>query len=168
MRVHPEYERFCGVVAAALLTGMQHGLAMAKKHSIGGITLEPVEIRSCASWGVPGFRVGQSADGRRYLSIGVPGTGLSYVHYFKGNGSTRPGGSCVPSLPSPPVVVGKGQNYVIGASATTAMELFYQTPGSSIGKSYRLQGRSRVGRAQPRAATRSRSPWYRGGSLCLV
>lgn len=35
------------------------------------------------STGFKGFRLGQSADGRRYMSIGIPGTGISYMHYFK-------------------------------------------------------------------------------------
>jgi hypothetical protein len=35
------------------------------------------------SWGFPGFRVGVAADGRRYLSIGIPGTGLYFYKYFR-------------------------------------------------------------------------------------
>jgi hypothetical protein len=35
-----------------------------------------------ASWGIPGFRFGVAADGRRYLWIGVPGSGFYYVKYF--------------------------------------------------------------------------------------
>lgn len=45
------------------------------------------------SWGFPGFRVGVSADGRRYVSVGIPGTGLYYQHYFGRNRSDTPGSS---------------------------------------------------------------------------
>lgn len=37
------------------------------------------------SIGFPGFRLGITADGRRYVSVGIPGTGLYYQHYFQGN-----------------------------------------------------------------------------------
>lgn len=35
------------------------------------------------SWGFPGFRVGVAANGRRYLSVGIPGTGLYFYKYFR-------------------------------------------------------------------------------------
>ena len=44
------------------------------------------------SWGFPGFRVGVSADGRRYLSVGFPGTGLYYQRYFGRSTARKPGG----------------------------------------------------------------------------
>jgi hypothetical protein len=34
------------------------------------------------SWGIPGFRIGVSPTGRKYLSIGVPGTGLYFLKYL--------------------------------------------------------------------------------------
>jgi hypothetical protein len=34
------------------------------------------------SVGIPGFRYGVAANGRRYVSVGFPGTGLYYVHYL--------------------------------------------------------------------------------------
>ncbi len=34
------------------------------------------------SWGVPGLRFGRSSTGRRYISVGIPGTGLYYIYYF--------------------------------------------------------------------------------------
>jgi len=34
------------------------------------------------SWGFPGFRVGISANGTRYLSVGIPGTGLYFIKHF--------------------------------------------------------------------------------------
>lgn len=35
------------------------------------------------SIGIPGFRIGVSPDGRRYISIGLPGTGLYWTYNFK-------------------------------------------------------------------------------------
>ena len=35
------------------------------------------------SVGVPGFRMGRSATGRRYTSASLPGTGIRYVNYEK-------------------------------------------------------------------------------------
>ena len=43
------------------------------------------------SWGFPGFRVGVAANGRRYVSLGIPGTGLHYQQYFGGNRSRKSG-----------------------------------------------------------------------------
>jgi hypothetical protein len=34
------------------------------------------------SWGFPGCRVGTSSHGRKYITIGVPGTGLYFTKYF--------------------------------------------------------------------------------------
>jgi hypothetical protein len=34
------------------------------------------------SFGIPGFRFGVGADGVAYLSIGIPGSGLYYIHRF--------------------------------------------------------------------------------------
>lgn len=34
------------------------------------------------SWGIPGFRIGVSPTGRKYLSIGIPGTGLYFLKYL--------------------------------------------------------------------------------------
>lgn len=42
------------------------------------------------SWGFPGFRVGVAADGRRYLSVGIPGTGLYFHKYFRRSQPGRP------------------------------------------------------------------------------
>ena len=35
-----------------------------------------------ASWGIPGFRIGVSANGRKYITLGIPGTGLYFTKYF--------------------------------------------------------------------------------------
>ncbi|GHT32260.1 hypothetical protein FACS189434_03610 [Bacteroidia bacterium] len=37
------------------------------------------------SVGIPGLRFGISPDGRKYFSMGFPGTGLYYIKYFKEN-----------------------------------------------------------------------------------
>jgi len=42
------------------------------------------------SWGFPGFRVGVAADGRRYLSVGIPGTGLYFYKYLRRSQPGRP------------------------------------------------------------------------------
>ena len=34
------------------------------------------------SWGVPGFRVGVSANGIKYITIGIPGTGIYFTKFF--------------------------------------------------------------------------------------
>lgn len=34
------------------------------------------------SWGIPGFRIGRSPNGRKYISVGIPGTGLYYFKYL--------------------------------------------------------------------------------------
>lgn len=46
------------------------------------------------SWGFPGFRIGVAADGRRYFSIGIPGTGLYFFKFFRT--SPRGGGRVAP------------------------------------------------------------------------
>lgn len=37
------------------------------------------------SWGLPGLRFGVSANGRKYISVGIPGTGLYMIKYFDAN-----------------------------------------------------------------------------------
>lgn len=44
------------------------------------------------SWGFPMFRTGISSDGRRYIWITVPRTGLSWVKYFGKRANSGPGG----------------------------------------------------------------------------
>lgn len=34
------------------------------------------------SWGFTGFRVGVSANGRKYITMGIPGTGLYFTKYL--------------------------------------------------------------------------------------
>jgi len=42
------------------------------------------------SWGFPGFRIGVAADGRRYFSIGIPGTGLYFYKFFSRSRRGKP------------------------------------------------------------------------------
>jgi hypothetical protein len=58
------------------------GLRFRKILSAGPIKLNASKNGLGASWGIPGFRVGISPDGRRYFSIGFPGTGLYFMKYF--------------------------------------------------------------------------------------
>ncbi len=34
------------------------------------------------SWGIPGFRFGVSPSGRKYVSFGLPGTGIYFIKYL--------------------------------------------------------------------------------------
>jgi hypothetical protein len=47
------------------------------------------------SWGIPGLRIGESPSGTRYISVGIPGTGL---YFYKPIGSNR----MAPRSPEPP------------------------------------------------------------------
>lgn len=58
------------------------GLRFRKTFKTGPIRWNTSNRGMGMSWGFPGFRMGVSADGRRYVSISIPGTGLSYQHYF--------------------------------------------------------------------------------------
>ncbi len=59
------------------------------------------------SWGFPGFRIGVAADGRRYFSIGIPGTGLYFYKFFRRSQKGRaqisqPGGGLIQGPATPP------------------------------------------------------------------
>ena len=41
------------------------------------------------SFGIPGLRYGVSPDGRRYVSVGIPGTGLYWIKYLSENDKTH-------------------------------------------------------------------------------
>jgi hypothetical protein len=34
------------------------------------------------SFGIPGFRVGVSGNGKKYITLGIPGTGIYYRKFF--------------------------------------------------------------------------------------
>jgi len=70
--------------------------------SLGGLrwTLSPRGVGS--SWGLFGiFRFGVAPDGRRHVTVRVPGTGLSWVKYYKQSGSMSSGPSSAQTLPQP-------------------------------------------------------------------
>lgn len=55
------------------------------------------------SWGIPGFRFGVSPSGRKYFSIGIPGTGLYFVKYLdsKDNNHKEPTKESIKKLIEP-------------------------------------------------------------------
>jgi Protein of unknown function (DUF4236) len=56
------------------------------------------------SWGVRGFRVTHSATGRRYLTLSLPGTGLSWQRALgRSRRSIPPGSVITPPRPAPPL-----------------------------------------------------------------
>jgi hypothetical protein len=59
------------------------GWRFRKSINMGAVRLNLSKRGVGMSTGFKGFRIGQSADGRQYMSIGIPGTGISYMHYFK-------------------------------------------------------------------------------------
>ena len=59
------------------------GWRFRKSKKLGPLRLNFSKRGVGVSTGFKGFRIGQSPDGRRYMSIGIPGTGISYMHYFK-------------------------------------------------------------------------------------
>ena len=65
----------------------------------GGFRLNLSKRGLGMSWGFPMFRTGISSDGRRYIWITIPRTGLSWVKYF-GRKPQPAGQSQTSSLPS--------------------------------------------------------------------
>jgi hypothetical protein len=70
-----------------------------------GIRLNLSKSGIGVSAGVPGLRIGVNSKGRKYSTIGAPGTGVSIRNYF-GNGRTRPVNSAAPLVhDSVPIIV---------------------------------------------------------------
>lgn len=74
--------------------------------SMGGFRWTLSKSGVGGSWGLAGIlRFGLSPDGRRYVSVRVPGTGVSWVKYYGrtiGSPSVGSGhGSPAPSMPQP-------------------------------------------------------------------
>jgi hypothetical protein len=59
------------------------GLRFRRFWNLGPFRLSLSRAGLGSSIGVPGFRIGVSATGQKYFSIGIPGTGLYYVTYFR-------------------------------------------------------------------------------------
>jgi hypothetical protein len=55
------------------------------------------------SVGIPGFRYGISPTGRRYISVGIPGTGLYGIQYLTPEPSSPPQQPTPPAIPAPTV-----------------------------------------------------------------
>jgi integrase len=94
------------VSAAGLIGGFRWTIS---KQGLGG------------SWGLGGIlRLGVSPDGRRYVSVRIPGTGISWVKYYgqwiapvgAGNGTPRS------PLPAPSSPQTAGQNPVQSPAAS--------------------------------------------------
>jgi hypothetical protein len=60
------------------------------------------------SFGILGFRYGITTTGRRYISVGIPGTGLYGIQYL--NLKTSPKQQSAPSSIPPPIVHRSAQN----------------------------------------------------------
>jgi hypothetical protein len=76
------------------------GWRFKKPINFGGFRLNLSKRGIGMSWGFPMFRTGISSDGRRYIWITVPRTGLSWVKYF-GKGNSSSGGTTAQPTPYP-------------------------------------------------------------------
>lgn len=55
------------------------------------------------SWGIPGLRFGVSPTGRKYVSIGIPMTGIYFIKYFTTDKTNNlPPNTQQPFIQSPP------------------------------------------------------------------
>ncbi|HWW16750.1 MAG TPA: DUF4236 domain-containing protein [Candidatus Dormibacteraeota bacterium] len=72
------------------------GWRFKKPINFGGFRLNLSKKGLGLSWGFPMFRTGISADGRRYIWITIPRTGLSWVKYFG-----KPSVSAQQTIPPP-------------------------------------------------------------------
>jgi len=55
------------------------------------------------SWGFPGFRFGVSPNGKRYISLGLPGTGLYWIKYLTDKNTGNPPQTQPTQLPPAPL-----------------------------------------------------------------
>jgi uncharacterized protein DUF4236 len=79
------------------------GWRFQKRLSMGPLRVNFSRRGVGTSVGIPGLRIGQSATGRRYLTLGLPGSGLSYTKTLPRSRQTRrtsPQGP--PISPTPP------------------------------------------------------------------
>jgi len=108
------------------------------------------------SGGIPGFRIGVSADGRRYVSIGIPGTGLYYFRYL--GDRRRSGGGSAPTLPNPapqnsisftpsiPIPALPSASQTIVAPKPPVAKLNGKRSGVVTGESFEIMERAVVGK----------------------
>jgi Protein of unknown function (DUF4236) len=78
------------------------GWRFQKRLSMGPLRVNLSRRGIGTSVGIPGLRIGQSATGRRYLTIGLPGSGLSYTKALPRSRQTRRTSSQVPPIPPAP------------------------------------------------------------------
>jgi len=72
--------------------------------SMGGFRWTVSKQGLGGSWGVGGIlRFGLSPDGRRYVSVRIPGTGVSWMKYY--GRATVPPGSSIGTVPLSPASV---------------------------------------------------------------
>jgi len=60
------------------------GIRFKKSFNVGFFRTNLTKSGIGYSFGVPGFRFGVNSTGQRYISIGIPGTGLYYIKCFRG------------------------------------------------------------------------------------
>jgi hypothetical protein len=58
------------------------GFFFRKSMNAGPVRVNMSKKGAGASFGFPGFRIGISADGRKYLRLSIPGTGIGWTKYF--------------------------------------------------------------------------------------
>ena len=93
------------------------GLVFRKRIGFGPLNLNLSKSGAGLSLGVRGFRVGVSSSGRRYLSAGLPGTGIYYRQFARKKASVSDPAPLV-TTPQYPVIhphsIGYGIGYVFG------------------------------------------------------
>lgn len=58
------------------------GWSFRKRVKVGLMNVNISKSGVGTSWGIPGLRFGISSNGRKYISIGLTGTGLCWIKYF--------------------------------------------------------------------------------------
>src|SRR5437899_3177558 len=80
-----------------------NGLEISSNAQYGRVPRDHLKAGARGSWGLGGIlRLGVSPDGRRYISIRIPGTGISWVKYYGRAISSHVAASGA-ATPAPPV-----------------------------------------------------------------
>lgn len=58
------------------------GWSYRKSVNFGPVRVNASKSGLGTSFGFPGLRIGVSPDGKRYLRLGIPGTGFCWIKYF--------------------------------------------------------------------------------------